>query len=48
LEDEMMRGVVGFSVWNIIVIGVIAVAAVYLYDQYISGKTVFGFAFGRA
>lgn len=43
-----MRGVVGFSVWNVLVIGIVAVASVYVYDQYVSGKTVLGFTFGRA
>lgn len=35
-----MRGVVGFSLWNIGIMGIVAVVAVSVYNHFAAGKTV--------
>jgi hypothetical protein len=48
MAEGPIRGVVGMNLFNILIIGVIAVGAVYLYDAFIAGRTVAGVTLGRA
>lgn len=42
-----MKGVVGVSFWNLIIVGLIALVAVYLFNRFAAGKTVAGMTVPR-
>lgn len=37
-----MKGVVGVNIWNVVIIGVVAVAAIVAYNKFLGGKTIAG------
>jgi hypothetical protein len=43
-----MRGVVGISFWNVIIIGIVALAWIMVWNEFAAGKTVGGVTLGRA
>lgn len=43
-----MRGVVGISVWNVIIIGVIALGWIMAWNAFAAGKQVGSVTLGRA
>lgn len=48
MAEGLVRGVVGINLWNVLVIGVIAVGGVMLYNAFAAGRTVAGLTMGRA
>jgi hypothetical protein len=48
MAEGLVRGVVGVSLWNIVIIGIIAVVAVIGYNAWIAGNTVAGVTLARA
>jgi hypothetical protein len=43
-----MRGVIGLTVFNVVIVGVTALAFVYGYNNYFAGRSVAGINLGRA
>lgn len=36
------------SIWNLLIVGIIAIVAVYLYNDFVAGTNIFGMKLGRA
>jgi hypothetical protein len=43
-----MRGVVGISVWNVLIIGAIALGWILVWNEFAAGKQVGSITLGRA
>lgn len=48
MAEGPVRGVVGMSLWNVVIIGIIAVGAVIGYNALLAGRSIGGMTLGRA
>lgn len=43
-----MKGIVGVSAWNLVIVGTVAVVAVMVFNMFAAGKSVGGYTIPRA
>lgn len=48
MVEGLVRGVVGVNLWNVVIVGVIAIGAVLAYNSFVAGRSVAGLTLARA